>query len=122
PQPWQGCALPTELFPHALQLTPANGQRQAHPGSRDTEPDKLSLYYPEKPITCAAYHTVYASRPERAASPRPSTALPSESVNAAATPPSSGALLSHSSTRSPSGPYSFPICSDSDSGAGSPIA
>jgi hypothetical protein len=82
PQPWQGCALPTELFPRAPNITPRTYGRQA--GRRQSRHARRT--HPRKPSACIAYHTVDASSPANAASPPSPVARPSASTSDAAIP------------------------------------
>ena len=64
-------------------------------------------YWPAPtPSACTAYQTLYASSPERDASPPFPIATPSASSSSAATPLSSGASRSHASADAASGPTS----------------
>jgi hypothetical protein len=81
PQPWQGCALPTELFPRA---------RKYKAGVRE-QVDGAAPRQPVTPRACTANHAVHASSPDNDASPALAVATPESSTNSAATPPCSGA-------------------------------
>src|SRR6185437_4184786 len=59
PQPWQGCALPTELFPRAAKYI----ERLPPVQSDDAD------CYGRSPSAFTAYHADQASSPESAASP-----------------------------------------------------
>src|SRR5947208_10199583 len=67
PQPWQGCALPTELFPRALQcnralrrLLPPGGPWSASGGEGDRTPDLVNAIHA---LSQLSYAPVIFARP-----------------------------------------------------------
>src|SRR5512133_3544298 len=104
PQPWQGCALPTELFPRVAKYTRA--------AACQTE----GLGYGRSPSALIAYQTDHASSPESDASPPFAVTRPSASTTSAAQPPSSGARRSHCKTACASGPIRRAHCCTSECG------
>src|SRR6185503_971384 len=112
PQPWQGCALPTELFPRGAKYISAMGA-----GGWGMGDGRWANSYGRSPSALILYQTDHARRPESAASPPFATALPSASTVSAAVPPSRGARRSHCNTSLASGPTNRAHCCTSDCGA-----
>ena len=95
PQPWQGCALPTELFPRAPTTITGDGQDSSHRSRVGQAPRSSRAGQSRNPRACRANHRVCASSPANAASPPFPTALPSPSTNSPVMPPSSAARRNH---------------------------